>query len=173
MLCSLKHRRTFLEWDHKILGPIEDDLGFEQGGISSGDLYTVYNGDQLSTANGSKLGADLDGEEVSAIGQADDVVLLSHDIFLLKNLLQLTLDYCKKHHVTLAAEKTKLIVFAPKDLKHTVTSSLMWPSMLGSSELLMVISPTFKTELNHTLKHYSLSSLPASQETRIQTQQSL
>ena len=72
-----------MEWDHKILGPIEDDLGFEQGGISSGDLYTVYNGDQLSIANGSKLGADLDGEEVSAIGQADDVVLLSHDIFRL------------------------------------------------------------------------------------------
>ena len=116
----LKHRRTFLEWDHKVLGPIDDELGFEQGGISSGDLYTVYNSEQLFIANGAKLGVDLDGVEVSAIGQADDVVLLSHDIFLLKNLLQLTLDYCRKHHVTLAAEKTKLMVFASKHLKHTV-----------------------------------------------------
>ena len=47
-------------------------------------------------------------------------LLLSHDIFFLKNLLQLTLDYCQKNHVTLAAEKTKLMVFASKEHKHTV-----------------------------------------------------
>ena len=116
----LKNRRTFLEWDHKVLGPINDELGFEQGGISSGDLYTIYNAEQLNTANDANLGVDLDGVEVAAIGQADDVVLLSHDLFLLKNLLQLTLDYCHKHHVTLAAQKTKLMVFAPKHLKQSV-----------------------------------------------------
>ena len=49
----LKHRRTFVEWDKKVLGPISDELGFEQGGISSGDLYTIYNADQLSTAHWS------------------------------------------------------------------------------------------------------------------------
>ena len=108
----LKHRKTFMEWDHKVLGPINDQLGFEQGGISSGDLYTLYNGDQLTTAHEAGLGIDAGVADVSSIGQADDVVLLSHDVFLLKNLLQLTLDYCKKHHVTLAPEKTKLMVFS-------------------------------------------------------------
>ena len=39
----LKHRKTFMEWDRKVIGPIEDELGFEQGGISSGDFYTIYN----------------------------------------------------------------------------------------------------------------------------------
>ena len=116
----LKHRRTFLEWDRRVLSPIIDELGFEQGGISSGDLYTIYNADQLSTAQDSGLGVDLDVVEVGSVGQADDVVLLSHDIFFLKNLLQLTLDYCQKNHVTLAAEKTKLMVFASKEHKHTV-----------------------------------------------------
>ena len=113
----LRYRRTFLEWDHRVLGPITDELGFEQGGISSGNLYTIYNSEQLTTAHEAGLGIDLDVQEISAIGQADDVVLLSSDLFLLKNLLQLTLDYCNKHHVTLAAEKTKLVVFANKNHK--------------------------------------------------------
>ena len=107
-----KHRQTFIEWDHKILGPIEDELGFEQGGVSSGNLYTMYNSEQLTTAQQAHLGVDVGQVQVSAIGQADDVVLLSTDVFLLSNLLQLTLDYCEKHQVTLAPEKTKLMVFS-------------------------------------------------------------
>ena len=119
----LKHRRTFVEWDKKVLGPISDELGFEQGGISSGDLYTIYNADQLSTAQDTGLGVDLGVATVSSIGQADDVILLSNDINFLKNLLQLTLDYCASHHVTLAPEKTKLMVFAPSSQKHLVAYS--------------------------------------------------
>jgi hypothetical protein len=119
----LKHRRTFVEWDKKVLGPISDELGFEQGGISSGDLYTIYNADQLSTAQDTGLGIDLGVATVSSIGQADDVILLSNDINFLKNLLQLTLDYCASHHVTLAPEKTKLMVFAPSNQKHLVAYS--------------------------------------------------
>ena len=60
------------------------------------------------------LGNSIGDQEVAAIGQADDVVLLSHDIHYLANLLKLTLDYCKNNHVTLAPEKTKLIAFAGK-----------------------------------------------------------
>ena len=88
----LKHRKTFLEWDHRILGPINDDLGFEQGGVSSGDLYTVYNADQLTSAQEAGLGVSMGDVCVSSIGQADDVALLSSDIFSLNNLLKLTLD---------------------------------------------------------------------------------
>ena len=83
-------------------GPINDELGFEQGGISSSDLYILYNNEQLQTAQESGLGICIGDQEVAAVGQADDVVLLSHDVHFLANLLKLTLDYCKKHHVTLA-----------------------------------------------------------------------
>ena len=64
----LKHRRTFLEWDNKVLGPIDDELGFEQGAVSTGDLYTVYNGDQLSTTQDAQPGVDVNGDEVSSLG---------------------------------------------------------------------------------------------------------
>ena len=33
----LKHRKTFLEWDKVVMGPICDQVGVEQGGVSSGD----------------------------------------------------------------------------------------------------------------------------------------
>ena len=111
----LMNRKTFVEWDNKVLGPIMDEPGFEQGGISSGDLYTIYNADPLSFAQDSGLGVNLgieNVENISSIGQADDVVLLSSDLSFLKNLLDLTLDYCRTHHVTLAPEKTKLMVFS-------------------------------------------------------------
>ena len=116
-----KHRKTFMEWDRKVIGPIEDELGFEQGGISSGDFYTIYNTEQLSTTHEANLGIDIGPVQVSSIGQADDVVLLSHDVLLLYHLLTLTVDYCKKHHVTLAPEKTKLLVFSAPRHKSIVS----------------------------------------------------
>ena len=116
----LKHRETFMEWDKKVLGPIKDELGFEQGGISSSDFYITYNNEQLQNAQESGLGASIGNEEIAAIGQADDVVLLSHDIRYLANLLELTMDYCKKHHVTLAPEKTKLMAFSGSKLTSVV-----------------------------------------------------
>ena len=117
----LKHRRTFMEWDRKVLGPIHDELGFEQGGVSSGDFYTIYNSEQLTTAHEANLGVDVGPVQVSSIGQADDVVLLSDDVHLLAHLLTLTLDYCEKHHVTLAPEKTKLMVFSAPRHKDLVS----------------------------------------------------
>ena len=117
----LKHRRTFMEWDRKILGPINDELGFEQGGVSSGDFYTLYNSEQLTSAHEANLGVNVGPVQVSSIGQADDVVLLSDDINLLSHLLTLTLDYCEKHHVTLAPEKTKLMVFSAPRHKDLVS----------------------------------------------------
>ena len=85
---------------------------YEQGGVSSGDLYTLYNADQLSVAQDSGLGVDIGVTTISSIGQADDVVLLSTDLAFLNHLLQLTLDYCDYHHVILALEKTKLMAFS-------------------------------------------------------------
>ena len=72
----LCNRRTFCEWDKTIMGPIHDQHGTEQGGINSSDLYKLYNNELLEVLQSSKQGVYLgDGLVVSAIGQADDVVL--------------------------------------------------------------------------------------------------
>ena len=50
---------------------------------------------------------------IAAIGQADDTCLLSSSISHLQNLINLTMEYCRKFHVELVPEKTKLIAFQP------------------------------------------------------------
>ena len=108
----LQHRKTFCEWDHRVLGPVLDQQGVEQGGVPSGDLYKIYNNEQFDTVQESGLGITLHGLEVASIGQADDCVLVADNISSLKNILSLTIDYCTKYHVMLAPEKTKLLAFA-------------------------------------------------------------
>ena len=48
------------------------------------------------------------------MGQADDVCLLSNDLYSLNNLLQLTLNYCQQFHIELSADKTKLLKISPR-----------------------------------------------------------
>ena len=98
------------------MGPIKDTLGVEQGGMNSDSFYKLINNEQLLVSQNSALGAILGDIIISAIGQADDVVLLSNNIFSLKNLLYLNLKYCDKYMVQLVPDKTKLQVFLPKDL---------------------------------------------------------
>ena len=61
----------------------------------------------------SGLGVNLGSVVVSAIGQADDTALISDCLIKLYGLLYLAVEYCKKYHVQLVPEKTKLLAFAP------------------------------------------------------------
>ena len=107
----LEFRQTFAEWDKQMMGPIHDELGVEQGGVSSGDFYKIYAKNQLQLAQSSNLGVRLARDIiVSAIGQADDVLLVSNNLHSLQNLLQLSLFYCAKYNVELCPTKTKLQV---------------------------------------------------------------
>ena len=95
------------------MGPIHDEKGVEQGGPNSGDYYKVFGKPQLDLAQKSCLGVTLPGNiTVSAIGQADDTILLSDNLNALQNLLELTMNFCLKYDVRLCVEKTKLQVSA-------------------------------------------------------------
>ena len=96
------------------MGPAKDKTGFEQGGINSSDYYKLYNNEQLVTAQGSDLGIDMGSAVISAVGQADDVLLMSNDIFSLQLLVKLTEDYCQKFRVKLEPKKTKLLGYCNK-----------------------------------------------------------
>ena len=102
------------EWDGEKMGPAEDTTGFEQGGINSGDYYKLYNNEQLVTAQSSELGVDIGSDTISGVGQADDVMLLSNDIFSLLLLVKLTEEYCQKYRVQLEPKKTKLLGYSTK-----------------------------------------------------------
>ena len=95
------------------MGPIFDQWGLEQGGINSSEFYKIYNNDQIKDAQDTTLGVSItDPHVISAIAQADDIALLSDDIFSLNNLLSLTLSYCKKNFVQLCPGKTKLQAYS-------------------------------------------------------------
>jgi hypothetical protein len=109
----LASRRTFPEWGKVLMGPIDDSLGLEQGGVNSDKLYKLCNNNQLSTAQLSGLGVDCGAATVSSIGQADDTVLVSDCIYRLAGLVYLAEQYCRAFHVTLVPKKTKLLAFSP------------------------------------------------------------
>ena len=110
----LSNRQTFCEFDKKMMGPILDTRGLEQGGVSSSDLYKLYNNEQLVTAHSSSLGVDIDSAVISAVGQADDVILMANDISNLHLLVKLTENYCEKYRVKLEPKKTKLLAYSSK-----------------------------------------------------------
>ena len=110
----LQNTRTIYDWQKTLIGPAAHGRGLEQGAINSSDFHKVYNNEQIKSANKSNLGADLGSSIVSAIGQADDVALLSNSIFSLQLLLKLTEQYWDKYDVALVPEKFKLLAYIPK-----------------------------------------------------------
>ena len=84
------------------MGPIYDEKGVEQGGPNSAEYYKVFGKPQLQLAQKSGLGVSLPGgTKVSAVGQADDTILVSDDIYAVQNLLELTNFFCHKYGVEL------------------------------------------------------------------------
>ena len=120
----LTNRSTVYEWDNTLLGPSKDDSGVEQGGVPSGDFYKAHNNEQLTSAEASKQGVNIQSSTISSAGQADDVMLCTNDIFSLQNLVHLTSSYCERFNVTLCPEKTKLLVLSSKANKSIADYSM-------------------------------------------------
>jgi hypothetical protein len=61
LLCTLTgaNRKTIIEWDKELPSPIADEQGLEHGGIKNGYLYKIYNNEQLTQAQHSKLGINI------------------------------------------------------------------------------------------------------------------
>ena len=105
----LGSRYTYCEYDKELMGPILDLRGLEQGGVSSSELYKLYNNEQANVAQASRLGVPLvcskesvkpvhlqltSSPTISCISLADDAVLLANTPVDLSNLLMLTNQYC-------------------------------------------------------------------------------
>ena len=117
----LSNRATFCEFDRAVAGPILDEQGLEQGGVSSSDCYKLYNNEVLTLAQDSQMGVDLSSTlTISAVGQADDTALISNDLFKLRQILHLVIEYCTKFNVVLSSTKTKLLRVTPPRQKDFV-----------------------------------------------------
>ena len=52
----LGNRRTIIDWEGQLMGPLLDERGLEQGGVSSSEFYKIFGKEQLTLAQDSKLG---------------------------------------------------------------------------------------------------------------------
>ena len=120
----LANRHTMYEWEGEVMGPAADVTGFEQGGVNSSDYYKLYNNEQLKTAQESQLGVDIGSGVISAVGQADDVVLGATSLYNLQLLVNLTEQYCRKYRVQLEPSKTKLLAYCPPSLSFLVDHAM-------------------------------------------------
>ena len=103
----LTTRITVCDFDKIMAGPIYYEQGLEQGGVSNSACYKIYNNELLNLVQDSKLGVKMCNVFVlSTVGQADDTVLLSNDLYKLNHILQLCLSYCQKYNVQLSPSKT-------------------------------------------------------------------
>ena len=112
----LNSRTTYCEFNKVLVRPIHDKRGLEQGGIPSSELYKIYSNELLILAQKSGLGVEMGrGLVLSAVGQADDSVLMSNDLQFLNLLFQLAINYCLKYNVQLSPSKTKLMMILPQN----------------------------------------------------------
>ena len=66
----LENRRTYCEWSKTLMGPIDDSIGVEQGGVNSDRLYKLTNNSQIRVAQSSMLGCNIGSMVTPCIGQA-------------------------------------------------------------------------------------------------------
>ena len=70
------------------MGPVNDELGLEQGGLNSSDMYKLYNNELLVSAQRSEQGVDLGGRLIlPANGLVDDTALSTNSLSFLCNIL--------------------------------------------------------------------------------------
>ena len=131
----LANRKTFCQWEDQLMGPINDELGVEQGGTKSSEQYKIYNNEQITTPQMSGLGTYIHNVPVAAIGQADDTGLVSNDIHQLQNLFQLTLNYCEKYQVELSTVKTKLLAFITTETDYSKYVKLLSTIHIGETNI--------------------------------------
>ena len=134
MANRLSSRRTFLQFSSTLVGPINDEKGVEQGGISSGDQFQLVNGEELITTNTSGLGLDMGGISLASLGVADDVALFSPSPYGLQALLNLSQELTASKSMINVPEKTKLLAYSPKgDCSSTYWQEVAPLTMAGAS----------------------------------------
>ena len=107
------------------MGPVQDQQGLEQGGVSSSDLYKIFGKEQLTMAQDSNLGVPFGDSTISAVGQADDTALVSNNLKNLQYLLLLSEAFCTRSEVKLSPNKTKLQVFYTKSMSDVVRYAMI------------------------------------------------
>ena len=100
------------------MGPIHDGRRVKQGGISSSKLFQLTTNNELQTLNSTGLGVPIGPVSLTALRQAEDVVLLSNNLSGIQSLINTAVDLASQMNYRNVTSKTKLLITNPKPYKH-------------------------------------------------------
>ena len=129
----------------------------EQGGVSSGDLFQLVNGEELEVTNSAGLGLNLGGISLGSVGVADDVALISPSPHALQSLLNISESLTSSRCMVNMPEKTKLLVYNPK----VKNCSDYWESALPITMAGATLSSSTQAEHVGVLRSTCGTNLPA------------
>ena len=89
----------------------EVNLGLEQGCLLSPLLFNFYINDLIDKIKNLDLGDNINGEKLSILLYADDIVLLAENERDMQSLLDIILECCKVNKIHINQDKSKLVQF--------------------------------------------------------------
>ena len=90
-------------------------------------LFIIFINDLLNDLHNSRLGAQIAYQIISALGFADDIVLISDDPSKLQQLISLCDNWARKNQMSFNLDKCNVMVFnrSPHGLKFYIRSQLI------------------------------------------------
>ena len=89
----------------------EVNLGLKQGCLLSPLLFNFYINDLVDNLKFLDLGVNIDGEKVSVLLYADDIVLLSENENDMQRLLDVISEWCNDNKIHISRDKSKVVHF--------------------------------------------------------------
>ncbi|PZC79121.1 hypothetical protein B5X24_HaOG216810 [Helicoverpa armigera] len=87
------------------------ECGVRQGGLTSPTLFNLYMNELIEGLSSTRVGCFIDGVSVNNISYADDMVLLSASVCVLRRLIAQCEDYARTHGLIYNCSKSEIMVF--------------------------------------------------------------
>lgn len=94
-------------------------VGLKQGCALSPVLFNIYLNDLIQEIKDMGLGVTVNGEKVSILGYADDIVLMAESEEDLQDMLNRLDQWCDTWAMKVNTSKTKVIHFRPRSVVRT------------------------------------------------------
>ena len=103
-------QKSSVLWNKSLSHKFSVSNGVRQGGVLSPILFIVYIDDLLTRLESKAIGCHWSHHFVSAVGYADDIVLLAPSASALKIMLNTCCQFAKDHNLLFNAAKTTCAV---------------------------------------------------------------